>query len=65
VKEEPSPGSLEKELLENISHYIEKEGRKGVPLSKSTLALNPTSRNTIEKNNGLAGEIQHLNPLSP
>jgi hypothetical protein len=65
VKEEPSPGSLEKELLKNISHNIEKEGGKGVPLSKPTPALNPTSRDTIEKNSGLSGEIQHLNPLPP
>jgi hypothetical protein len=65
MEEQPLTRGQEKQLLENVSHNVEKEGRKGVSLAKTSAALNPAPRDAIEKNSSLAGVVEHLNPGSP
>jgi hypothetical protein len=50
VEEEPISGSLEEELLEDIGNNVEQEGGEGVPLAEAALTLDPSARNTVEKN---------------
>jgi hypothetical protein len=45
---------LQEELLEDISNNVEEKGGERVSLPEATTALNPPTRNTVQKNRSLA-----------
>jgi hypothetical protein len=65
VQEKPSPRSMKKQLLEDISNDIEKERRKRITLPKAAPALDPTPQNTVKKHRSLTSGVKHLDPLAP
>jgi hypothetical protein len=65
MEEQPLPRGLKEHLLENISNNVEEERGEGVTLSQPLAALDPSSRNAVEKHSGLAGFVEHPNPGAP
>jgi hypothetical protein len=65
MEEQPLPRGLKEHLLENISNNVKEEGGEGVTLSQPPAALDPASRNAVEKHSGLAGFIEHPDPGAP
>jgi hypothetical protein len=65
MKEQAFPRGLEEHLLENIRDNVKEEGGEGVTLSQPPAALDPASRNAVEKHSGLTGFIEHPDPGAP
>jgi hypothetical protein len=57
MKKQALTRGLKDHLLEHISNNVKEEGREGVSLAQPPAALNPASKNTIEKHGSLTGFV--------
>jgi hypothetical protein len=65
VKKEPIARGLKEKLLQDVRHNVEEERRKRVALMKPTPALDPSTRDAVEEDGSLTGEVKQINPLMP